>query len=461
MRPWQPDISAVGGPKYLAIAEAISSDIEAGTLKPGDRLPPQRTLAELLAVDLTTVTRAYGEAQRLGLIEGSGRRGSFVLPKSVAKTNSGYSDPGDIGMNAPPEGFGATLGSEFRKTVETLLVPSAAAFSLQYQPAGGMPEVRRTGADLLAKRSIPCHEDTVLVAAGGQHALHAIFSSEFGPGDVLAVAQFAYPGLLSLARRFGVELRVVRSDSEGMDPDALDAVCTMTRVRGIYVVPANDNPTTSTMNAMRREAIAEVAHRHGLLIIEDDAYGLLPAEPQRPIAAIAPDRTWHIASVSKILSPGLRVAWLRAPDVATAWRLAADMHETAIMAPPLNTAVVADWVRRGTFDRLVAEVRDEAKKRQGIARGCLKPGTFDAQAEGFHLWVPLGPEADPARISDALRPHGLSVISGNSFAVDRVNAPPALRVSIGGALSHDRLRRGLSLLEALINPEAAGKISLV
>jgi DNA-binding transcriptional MocR family regulator len=461
MQPWQPDISGVDGPKYLAIAEAISRDIEHGSLRPGDRLPPQRALAEALAIDLTTVTRAYGEAQRLGLIEGSGRRGSFVLPSRVAKPNPSYSDPGDIGMNAPPEGSGATLGSELRKTVDALLTPGAGAFSLQYQPAGGIPEVRGVGADLLARRGIPCHEDTVLVAAGGQHALHAIFSTELSAGDVLAVGQFAYPGLLSLARRFGIELRAITSDSEGMRPDALDAVCGMATVRGIYLVPANDNPTTSTMSGARREAIAEVARRRGLLIIEDDAYGLLPASPLPPLAAFSPERTWHIASVSKILSPGLRVAWLRAPDVATAWRLAADMHETAIMAPPLNTAVVADWVRSGTFDRLVGEVREEAKARQAIARDCLRDGTFHSQAEGFHLWVPLGAEANPGHIADAVRPHGLSVIWGDAFAVDPINAPPALRISIGGALSHDRLKRGLSLLEALINPEASGKVSLV
>jgi len=77
MTDWTPDINAASGPKYLAIAQSLANAIEAGVLTPGDRLPPQRALADLLGLDLTTVTRAYGEAQRLGLIEGSGRRGSY------------------------------------------------------------------------------------------------------------------------------------------------------------------------------------------------------------------------------------------------------------------------------------------------------------------------------------------------------------------------------------------------
>lgn len=461
MQSWHPVIDGTAGPKYLAIAEALSRDIEAGRLAPGDRLPPQRTLAEALGVDLTTVTRAYGEAQRMGLIEGSGRRGSFVLSTATAEPSLSYSDPADIGMNAPPEGFGATLGAQFRKAVDSLLMPGATSSVLRYQAAGGIPEVRQAGADLLGRRGIACNEDTVLVAAGGQHALHAIVSAEFSPGDVLAVSQFVYPGLLSLARRFGVELTVIASDQEGMDPDALNAACAVGQLRAVYVVPANDNPTTATMSAERRRAIAAVARRHGLRVMEDDAYGLLSAQPLVPIASLAPESTWHIASVSKILSPGLRMAWLRAPGVASAWRLAADMHETAIMAAPLNAAIVGGWVRSGVFDELVAEVRGEALVRQAIARAILQHGTFRSQSEGYHLWVPLSPDASPAQICDALRLHGLSAVASDVFAAERGAAPPALRVSIGGALSHDRLRRGLSFLDALIAPGATRKISLV
>lgn len=459
MQTWKPNIDSLAGPKYLAIAEALARDIEGGSLSAGDRLPPQRTLAEALGVDLTTITRAYGEAQRLGLIEGDGRRGSFVKAKrSSPRTNA--VDRIDPGMNAPPEISGGLLAGEFRKTAGALL-ESLDGAALQYQPSGGMPFVRQAGANLLRQRGIDAHEDTVLVAAGGQHALHAIFSGELKAGDLLAVAAFAYPGLLSLARRYGVVLHPIRTDSEGMDPAALDQVCAAGGVRAVYLVPTNDNPTTATMGLDRRSAIATVAERYRLLVIEDDAYGLLPERPLPPIATFVPELTWHISSVSKILSPGLRVAWLRAPDIGKAWRLAADMHETAIMAPPLNAAVVADWVGSGAFERIAGEVRAEARTRQALVGKCLPGGSFFAQEEGYHLWVPLASDADPGAIAQALRAHGMSAISGESFAVDRTAVGPALRVSIGGMLSRDRLERGLRLLGALISPDATRKVSLV
>lgn len=453
-------MAAGSGPKYLAIADALARDIGAGKLAAGSRLPPQRALAEALGVDLTTVTRAYGEAQRLGLIEGDGRRGSFVRERTDQTPKSGWTNMADAGMNAPPELPGGMLVTEFRRAVETLLGASD-PIAMQYQPRGGMPAAREAGARLLGARGIPCFEDSVVVTAGGQHALHAIFSAEFSAGDTLAVAGFVYPGLLALARRFEVSLRVIPSDANGLETDALEAACATGAIRGVYVVPTNDNPTTITTSIERRKAIASVAERNGLIVIEDDAYGLLPEKPLPPIASFAPESTWHVASVSKILSPGLRVAWLRAPDVAHAWRLAADLHETAIMAPTLNTAIVADWANNGLLDRLVGEVRSEARARQLMVRRLLPADAFRSHDEGYHLWIPLAAGTDVARIAEAVRPQGLSVIDGAAFAVDGEPGSPALRVSIGGTLSRDRLERGIRLLAALIDPNTTPKSALI
>lgn len=457
MQGWIPDIAGMPGPKYLAIADAMARDIEGGLLTNGDRLLPQRVLAQALGIDLTTVTRAYGEAQRRGLIEGSGRRGSFI--RAGARELPAL-ESGDAGMNAPPDGFGGSLAREFRRSCDALLGAEQSHAPFQYQKSGGAPFVRQAGAEWLAGRGIPCDEDTVLVAAGGQHALHAIFNAELRAGDTLAVCAFVYPGLLALARRFGVALRAIASDEEGMVPEALAAACAELGLRGVYLVPTNDNPTTLTMSVTRRQAIAQVAQQHGLLLIEDDAYGFLPEHPLPPLASLAPRNTWYIASMSKALAPGLRVAWLRAPDIAGAWRLAADMHETAIMAPPLNAAVVADWFRMGMAAKLIAEVRDESRKRQALVRAFLPSDAFLAQEEGYHLWIPLVPGANARHLIDAVRQHGLVALAGEAFAVEP-DAAPALRVSIGGTISRERLQRGLMLLAALIGLDTAPRIGLV
>lgn len=460
MQGWKPDIAGTLGPKYLAIAAAIARDLEEGVLRPGDRLPPQRMLAEQLGVDLTTITRAYGEAQRLGLIEGDGRRGSFVRKAVVEPIGIPYQEPADAGMNAPPEAADRQLERAFGASVAQLLGRSDGPAPFHYQPRGGMALAREAGAALLRGRGIPAQEDSVLVSAGGQHALHAVISTELHPGDVVAVGRYVYPGLLSVARRYGLTLRVVAGDAEGMLPDALAAACAE-GAAAVYLVPTNDNPTTATMGAARRTALAAMIRDYGVKLIEDDAYGLLPEQPLAPLSALVPERSWHIASVSKILSPGLRVAWIAAPDIAAAWRLAADLHETAVMAPPLNAAVVADWLHSGTFDTLRAAIRTEAQARQAIARAVLRPESFHAQDEGYHLWMPLPGGTNAAEIVNTLRPQGLAVVAGDSFAVEPASAPPALRISIGGSTSRDKLERALRLLGALTAPDVMRKIALV
>jgi DNA-binding transcriptional MocR family regulator len=138
------------------------------------------------------------------------------------------------------------------------------------------------------------------------------------------------------------------------------------------------------------------------------------------------------------------------------------MHETAIMAPPLNAAVVTEWVHTRVFHKLIDEVRSEARLRQEIARDCLTPGSFRAQDYGYHLWVDVPDDLDSRYLCDALRQHGLPAIPGDAFAADRSLAgPAAMRVSIGGTIAREQLRRGLNLLSALISPQAPRKVSLV
>lgn len=460
MRDWLPDLSSASGPKYLAIADAMERDIAEGHLSAGTRLPPQRALAETLGVDLTTVTRGYSEAQRRGLIGGEGRRGSFVLAKQAGPEVE-ISQPVETGMNAPPSLPNNALADAWRVASDILLTQAATPAPFHYQPSGGMSSVRSAGAALLGARDIDCSADTVVVTAGGQHGLHAIVSTAFRPGDAIAVAPITYPGFLALARRYGLRLIAVAADEEGIVPEALAEACRRERVSGLYVIPTNDNPTTATMGPARREAIAQVAGAADLVVIEDDAYGLLPEPALGPLAALLPDRTYHICSTSKIISPGLRVAWVRSPNVGAAWRLAADLHETAIMAPPFNAGVVSVWLETGEFWRLADEVRAEARVRQDIVAATIRENTYSTQCFGYHFWLPLAQGTDAALVIDALRPYGLSLSSSDAFSVDRASAYPALRVSTGGLITRSGLKSALALLDEMTGANAPPRVSLV
>jgi DNA-binding transcriptional MocR family regulator len=446
--PWLGDFDLRNGPKYVAIVRAIEQAIRSGALRPGERLPAQRDLAQALDVDLTTVTRAYGIARDTGLIEGSGRLGSFVRNDARPQV-SGESEAS--GMIMPPQPAFALLPDAIRTGLARLLRAGGVSPLLEYQPSGGGLHDRRQAAAALTARGMPTAEDEVVLAAGGQNALHAILSTALSPGDSICAGRSVYPGLLALAARLGLRVIPLPPGTDGIDTEALERAARQ-GAKALYVVPTNDNPTTLTLALETRQRIAQVAQHHGLTIIEDDAYGQLPAHPLPAIASFAPASTWHIASVSKILSPVLRVAFVRAPSADQAHRLAADIHETAIMAPPLNAALVTAWLRDGTFHELVAAVRAEGVARQRIAAKHLAGLDYAAHAEGYHIWLRLPGDVHAAALAASLSPAGLSIVPGASFAADKAQAEQAVRISIGGAMTHDRLHTLLGQLRGRLAP---------
>lgn len=461
MENWSPDLSAYPGPIYQAIAAALACDIETGRLRAGDRLPPQRALAAALGIDLTTVTKAYNEVRRLGLIEGGGRRGSFVRKVATSPFPQAESAAVESGMNLPPQPAGGSLAASLRDGYAALLAAPGGAARLQYQPGGGALSDRAAGAAFLARRGIAAHVDDVLVASGAQNALHAIVSTAFSPGDAVCVGSYVYPGFLALARRFALELVAVASDAEGLLPEAIAEAARTRRIAAIYAIPTNDNPTAATMGEQRRRELAATAVDQSITIVEDDAYGMLPAHALPPLAAFAPEATWHVSSLTKIVSPALRVAYVRAPSAEAAWRLAADLHETAIMAPPLNAALASRWIDDGSLERLVDEIRSEAIERQRLAAAILGRVRYAAHPEGYHLWLPVPEGGSALQIVETLRPAGLSAVHSEAFAADPARPGSALRISIGGSLSRERLERALKLLDLLLDAGHSPKIGLV
>ena len=445
MQSWIDEIAGHPGSRYGAIAATLTRAIHDGRIRPGERLPAQRDLADHLGVDLTTVTRAYGIVRDDGLIEGYGRLGSFVrndVRAHPARTDS-------VGMNMPPQPASALLEDSLRRGTAALLRAGGATPLLQYQPVGGGRADRIAAATRLSGYGMPATDDSVIVTAGGQHALYAILALQIMHGREVVTGHHSYPGLLGGAARLGVRPVAIAADRDGLDPAALEQAA-IAGARALYVVPTNDNPTAATMPIERRAAIVAVARRHGLTIIEDDAYGRLPSSPLPAIASMAPERTWHIASVSKIISPALRVAHVYAPSAEAAVALATAVHETSAMPPPLNVALVSMWLRDGTFDRLVTAVRAEAVARQRVVSRRLTGLDFRAHAEGYHLWLDTGDCLAPARIAEALRPTGLSAIPGDRFLVDQSRPSPFLRLSIGGAIGHERLGDALDALAATL-----------
>lgn len=461
---WMPQVGEQPGPIYLAIADAISDAVSTGKLRPGDRLPTHRAMAETLGVDLTTVTRAYAEARKRGVLEATVGRGTFVRTEKKRSASSRGESQGsgalDLSMNLPPQPEPPLIEALQRGFSGLLVRPDISEF-LTYRSASGMSEERTAGAAWLLPTVGEVDPERVLVSPGAQPALLAMLGMAAKPGEVVLTDGFTYPGIRGAAGQLGIRLAGVAADADGMLPDAIrDACRAEPGSKALYCIPTIQNPTTTTMPLARRKAIAEVARECGLCIIEDDAYGLLPAAPLPAIASLAPDITFHVATVSKVLSPALRVAFLVGPDQRQTARLNSVLRANVQMPSPLLTGLTASWVRDGTASAVVQAIRRECAARQKIARQILPTGSFDAHLAGLHVWLRLPERWSSLGFTARLRRQdGLAVVPSDVFAV--AGAVPsaekidAVRISLGAAPDRDRLRQALGIVAEALKEDAS------
>ena len=445
MADWRPDLDRGAGPLYRLIVAALAADIAAGRLEDGDRLPPQRALAEALQVDFTTVTRAYAEAQRQGLVEARVGRGTFVRRRSRTPPSGRI----DLAMNLPPRPSDPRLTRQLYQNMAALGEERGLDLLLRYQAPGGTAEDRAAGAAFLEGRLPDVGAERVLVAPGAQAALAAVTLHLGGRGDVVLTDALTYPGFRALAGRLGLTLVGVPGDAAGMLPEALERLAAQHRPKALYINPTLCNPTTITLAPARRAEIVAVARRHDFAIIEDDAYGALPLQPVLSLAALAPERTYHVAGLAKCLSPALRIAYLAAPDADTADRLAGIIRATATMASPLSAALATRWLGDGTFAAVREGIRTETAALASIATARLPKDWLVSDPACFHALLRL-PEGW-TRAAFLARTEGLplGLVPSDAFATGP--APELIRIGFGTAPDRVSFTRSLDRIAALLS----------
>lgn len=471
--PWHAVIHGSDKPRYVAIADVIADDMRNGRLAPGARLPAQRVLAEALEVDFTTVARGYQEAQRRGLIESRVGAGTFVRdaavaipcapePLPTAETAASATQPpvrstarcsADLSMNLPPDIEDPELLARMRSGLAE--VGQDLVDLLRYQEFGGAEQDRQAGVDWLALRGLPVRVERLLVCAGTHSALHAVLGALAKPGDRICAEALTYPGLRGLAAQLGLEVVGLPMDGDGILPDAFAEVCRTRPPKALYCNPTLQNPTTITLSAERRQALVDIARRHGVAIVEDDAYGALPAGGPVPMAALAPDIVFHIAGVAKILGAGLRIAYLVVPEARHVWQLSAFLRATTVMASPLTVALATRWMGDGTAQAILAAIRAESALRQTIARGILPGPALRSKPEAFHYWLPLPAGWSRSSFAATLRGAKLGIVVSDAFSVNSP-APEAVRLCLGGC-DRDGTRGALEMIAHTLSrpPELA------
>ena len=448
---WAAAMQAGNGPRYLRLADFIEEAVAGGTLRPGERVPAQRTLAALLAVDLTTVTRGFNEARRRGLIEARGPLGTFI-----AAPRAELLQRVDLSMNIPPPPVGLEMDALLREGISRVLLRSDADLLMTYHVGGGGRADCEAGAKWLHPALGPVAPARVAVCPGAQAALAALILAFTRPGEAVLAEPLLYPGLLHAAVQLGRRIEPVAVDVQGMRPDALEAACRKHEARLIYLNPTLQNPTTATMPEARRLEILRVAERCGARIVEDDPYWRFAPDAPPPLARLAPAQVCYLATLSKTLSPGLRTAYLALPDTEAHGQLLAALRAFSLMAAPLTNALATLWIEEGVAEQIFAGVKTEARERQRIAAQTLG----SSAGAGIHLWYALPRYWQARELAVAASTEGLAVAPSTAFQQGPETAN-AIRISLGATGERGQLQAALRKLSALLASDRTAQAQVI
>lgn len=433
-------LTASDQPRYLALVDAIADAIERGVLKVGQRLPPQRRLAWALGLNPSTTQQAYREAAARHLVAGAVGRGTYVLAGSKEATlfrlkrHDAEQAVIDLSTNVPvvdPD------NRDLQASLHRLLELEQSGLLEHYLGPEQLLAGRVHGARWLAERGLTLATDELLLCAGAQYALNCVLQSVCEDGEAVMVEALTAPGIKAACRQLRLPVHGVALDEHGLRPDELDRVTRASGARVLVITPTLHNPTSTCMDAARRQAIAEVVKRHQLLVIEDDVYGALSEQP--PLYPLLEGRGILVTSLSKTVAAGLRVGWIVAQPSLLA-QIEPHSQASHWSVSPLDLHIACQWIAEGTAARRLAWNRQETAERWRLARSVLGAALLDDRQASPHVWLaaPAGAEA----LAADCRRRGVEVVPGNVFAIG-VDEVKAVRISLSAATSRAQLKQGL------------------
>jgi DNA-binding transcriptional MocR family regulator len=447
---WRPDPALLKRPAYLSLADQIARAIHDGRVESGARLPTHRRLADDLKLSVQTVSRAYEELIRRGLVSGEIGRGSFVQAQRREP------DPPYL-----PERLGEVIDlsilkpacepmhlEKMRQALALLSETLPASSALSFRPNVVFPRHRAIGVEWLKHCGLEVSPQNISVTNGATAGMTVALMSVAPPGSTVATEAIGHHTLVPLATYLGFSLVGLPIDEDGIMPEALDAACRESAIRAVFVQPSVINPTATLMSYTRREAIAAVARKHDIAVIENDVLGPLVKDRAPPVAAFAPERTLYVTSFTKIVVPGLRIGYLVAPDRYVA--AVANRHLVSNwMATPMVAEIASRWVSDGTAMELVEWQRGALHRRHAIAAEVLGALPYRSHPESLHIWMPLTACRTEEGFVAQARLQGVAIAPGASFRTSQAEWHPAIRISLGSTTEAE-LRTGLGIVSRLL-----------
>lgn len=443
---WRPTLTKQKGKtKHAALTERIITDIDAGVLKPLDRMPTHRDLARDLGLSVQTVSLSYQEAERLGYLSGEIGRGTFVKTRVTDRAGRMMLD------HSPNEVLDLSIirgvyldahENASREILRELADGENASFMRPCRPIAGLARHREAAQVWLRMMGVTAGTDRILVTNGAAHGIFLALSCIVRSGDVVLCENLTDHGIIGLSSVLGFNLKGLPTDEEGILPDALEAACAAGSVRALVLIPTLNNPTGHVAGATRRHDIAAIARRYGIFVVEDEVYRPMIEEDLPSITEMLPDLGFFITSFTKTVLTGLRVGYLVVPP-AYSIRAASILRVSSWSGTYLTGEIATRWVENGTAARLLSIQRDEARARQTIAMGILGDHIASSHPLSLCAWLKVPPHWTEEGLVRALTNQNVAVTPSEPF-IAGPGQGGGIRICLGGRLNHTSLKQALS-----------------
>lgn len=463
---------------YRQLADELAGLIQNGGFKPGERLPGVRKQAELRDVSIATSVAAYRQLEDWGLLEVRNRSGFYVKQKPAPSASpprivvttmrpapvtgqdmvlqlikaANNPDVVQLGAAVPAAEFLPTRAIE-RALTNAARLHRVRASNYEFSP--GAPELRRQLAQRLTDAGAAVHPDNLVITNGCQEALTLALRAVTKPGDVVAIESPTFYGLLQVIESLGLEaLEIPTNPHTGMSLDALELALSRWPVKACVVTPHFSNPLGCSMPEENKQRLVAMIKARGIVLIEDDIYGDLGFSHARPSLCMGIDPDVDVilcSSVSKTLSPGLRIGWI-APGRFQE-RVEYMKYVLNLATPAIPQLAVADMLDSGVYERHLRRVRTDyaqavARMTEAVIHYFPEGTKISRPQGGFVIWMEIPGDVDSFALARQSLTQGISIAPGPIFSATQ-KYRQFIRLSCA-CVWNNRVERALANLAALL-----------
>ncbi len=419
-------------PLYRQLYDRVLAAVAAGTLSPGDRLPSARAMAKELGVARGTVELAYSLLASEGYLLALGQKGTVINPELQKPVSAATALPvssqviedapdslwrppqllpfqmGVPALDAFPRKIWARLGARYLRGMRL--------GDLDYPAPHGLAALRSAIASYLqVSRGIDCGAHQVFITSGWRNSLSLVAHTLLQPGECAWVEDPGYPTTRQVLRQFGLDLEAVPVDAEGMNVE--HAIAGSRAAQVVMVTPGHQSPLSVALSLPRRQLLLDWAARTGGWIVEDDYDGEY-RYVSRPLPALASldrhGRVLYAGTFSKVLFPGIRLAYLVVPQAQVAAFERVGRALFAAGSPSITQALVAEFVAEGHFARHIQRMRRLYNERRALTiealeRSLPKGMQVERSPGGMHLVLRLPEDVSDTALAEQVLARGMSV----------------------------------------------------